>query len=286
MPTKEFMTHAMFKFFSKSRPLVGVLLASTLALPVLAQVATPMPTQGNGVQDPPQQGPATERQARSPWSVGIGSFSKTSAYADAKGTVTVLPLLGYDNGVVKWQGPTLDVALPVPKPYAFSLHARYQDDGYSADDSIALAGMEPRKASVWLGVAGGARVGPVNLTGQWMADALGNSKGQQLRLGVATLVPAGKWFVSPRLALVWQDAKTVDYYYGVKAHEVTASRKAFSGEAATSVELGVAVVYAFDSQHAVVADLSTTRLPSGITDSPLVSRSQVHKLRLGYAYRF
>jgi outer membrane protein len=280
------MTHGMFGVFTKSQPLASVLLLSVFTLPVLAQVAPPSVPQADAVQGTSQQGPGSLPSARSPWSVGLGSFSKTSPYAEAKSSVKVLPLLGYDNGTVKWQGPVLDVALPVPKPYMVSLHARYQDDGYCADDSLVLAGMDTRKASVWLGVAAGARLGPVNLTGQWMADALGNSKGQQLRLGVATVVPAGKWFLGPRLALVWQDAKAVDYYYGVRTHEATSLRKAFKGEAATSVEVGLALAYAFDPQHVVVADLSTTHLPRGITDSPIVSRSQVHKLRLGYAYRF
>lgn len=241
-----------------------------------------------------QTSPTEPKENASPWSIGVGSFSEWLPYRGVGGKTLALPLVGFDNGLVRWQGPSVELRLAqVPTSpassspmYNLAVKAQYIGDGYAADDAPSLAGMQTRRASVWVGPAASARFSWGQVSGQWLADGMGHSKGQQTRVAVSTFLPIGPVRLLPRVAWVWQDAKTVDYYYGVQSSEALANRPAFQGRASSSLELGVTGVLPLDAQQSLVMDVSTLQLGSPIKDSPLVERKQVTKLRLGYSYRF
>lgn len=236
----------------------------------------------------------------SPWTVGVFSLAEWQPYEGGKAKGMVLPYVGYDNGVVRWQGPTLEVqvgastssASSTPAPtgadpqVALALRAQYMGDGYTADDSLLLAGMQSRRASVWVGPSATARYAWGQVSGQWLADGLGHSKGHQARLAVSTFLPLGPIRIAPRIAWVWHDGKTVDYYYGVRNEEALPGRPAYQGRSGSSIELGLSSVVPLDSKQALVVDVSALKLGSAIQDSPLVGRKVLTKLRLAYTYRF
>lgn len=227
--------------------------------------------------------PTTE----SPWGVGLGVSVKQKAYAGMDTSTTVIPLLSYENRWIRFAGPLLDVKLPTQGPVALSLRARYAfEDGYEASDAPVLSGMADRKYSVWLGASALWRSDVADLSAEWLADASSHSKGQRLRLAVEKSWRMGSFTVAPRLAVQWNDRKSVDYYYGVRTSEARAGRPAYSARAATHTELGLRTAYAWAPQHSMYLDLSATRLGSAVTDSPLVDRSTETALRLGYLYRF
>lgn len=227
--------------------------------------------------------PATE----SAWGVGLGVNLKQKAYSGMGTSTTVIPLLSYENRWVRVAGPVLDLKLPAQGPLVMALRARYAfEDGYEPDDAPVLNGMAERKSSVWLGAHVLWRGSLADLGAEWLADASGHSKGQRLRLSAERTWRMGSVGMTPRLAVQWNDRKTVDYYYGVRANEALPGRPAYSAGAATHVELGLRSTYTWAPQHGVYLDLSTTRLGSGARHSPLVDSSTESALRLGYLYRF
>ena len=78
----------------------------------------------------------------------------------------------------------------------------------------------------------------------------------------------------------------VDYYYGVRANEMTADRAYYQGESAVNIEVGARGGYMFKQKHFVFLDVSVTSLASEIKDSPLVDSSTENRLMLGYIYSF
>lgn len=92
--------------------------------------------------------------------------------------------------------------------------------------------------------------------------------------------------LTPRLVAKWQDSKYVDYYYGVRASEVRTGRAAYRGDAGMSTEVGLRGLYKFDRHHSVVLDVGLASLAAEIKKSPLVDRSSVNSVFLGYVYRF
>lgn len=92
--------------------------------------------------------------------------------------------------------------------------------------------------------------------------------------------------ISPRLSALWSDGKTNQYYYGVRAAEATAQRPAYSPGAGVDTEVGLRLDYRIAPKQVLFADLGLRSLGGEVRNSPLVDRSSVPEVRLGYLYRF
>jgi outer membrane protein len=255
------------KFFrSRRSPLLAACLAAGLPLSSLAADEQPA--------------------ADSHWGLGLAVGISQRPYRDADNQTRALPLLTYENRWVRIAGPGIDLKLPSAGPVSFALRARYAFDGYEQDDAPILNGMAERKDSIWLGGAAKWHNDIVDVSGEWLGDASSHSKGQQFKLQLDRSFRTGAFEFTPRVAAIWLDRKFVDYYYGVTAPEVTAERPFYEGKATVNAEVGLRTVYALAPRHAVSLDVSTTRVGTGIKDSPLVERRNLSSVRLGYVYRF
>lgn len=220
------------------------------------------------------------------WGLGIGVGYERRPYRDFDDKARALPLLMFENRYVSLLGTRADIKLPSYGPLHFSVRARYALDGYDAGDSPFLLGMQERKDSLWLGGTVSWRAAFGSLSGELLGDASGHSEGTQFRLQLERRLQRGAFAFTPRVAAHWMDDKYVDYYYGVRASEARLGRPVHRGESTTNLELGLRVDYTLAPRQSLFLDLSATRLGSGIEDSPLVDRSNVTGVRLGYLYRF
>jgi len=246
-------------------PLLVACLSATLPLPTLA---------------------ADEPAADSQWGLGLGVSAGQRPYRDAENKTRALPLLMYENRWVRIGGLGIDLKLPSAGPVSFALRARYAFDGYEQDDAPILNGMAERKDSLWLGGAAKWRNDIVDLSAEWLGDASSHSKGQRFKLQLDRSFRTGAFEFTPRVAATWLDRKYVDYYYGVTASEATAERPFYEGKATVNAEVGLRTVYGLAPRHALSLDVGTTRLGTGIKDSPLVERRNVSRVSFGYVYRF
>lgn len=220
------------------------------------------------------------------WGLGIAAGMERKPYRDFDNKGLAIPMVTFENKWVSVAVPGIDVKLPSAGPVSLRLRARYAGDGYEADDSPYLVGMEKRKGSLWLGAAAIWRNEVANLSAELLADGLGNSKGTRFKVQVDRRFSAGGFGFTPRLAAHWVDRKYVDYYYGVTAVEARSDRAEYAGKAVTNVEVGLRVDYALAPRQTVFLDVSATSFGSGIKNSPLVNRSSQTGVRLGYVYRF
>ncbi|MDB5850299.1 MAG: MipA/OmpV family protein [Rhodoferax sp.] len=232
-----------------------------------------------------QDTPASGEQA-SQWGLGLAASFDRKPYRGVGTDTTALPLVMFENRWVSVFGPGIDLKLPSAGPVSFRLRARYSGDGYEADDSSALTGMDKRKGGFWLGGAAIWRTGVADLSAELLGDASGNSKGNRFKLAVERRFASGAFDFTPRLAAIRLDEKYVDYYYGVKASEVQVNRSFYAGDATVNVEAGLRIGYALAPKQNIFLDVSATRLGSGIKDSPIVEKSNQSAVRIGYLYRF
>lgn len=268
--------------FPRSLRRTGAVLASTtllgVAVPQLASAAGPG---GPGAGD-----------TGSTWGLGIAAISTQKPYAGMDRETRALPILQYENRWVRVFGPGVEVKLPswdvAPgQQLSFGVVARWDGAGYEAKDAPILDGMAERKGGIWVGAKAAWRNDFAQLSTEWTADASSHSKGQRLNVTLEKTWRVGSQFMlTPRVAAVWQDKKYIDYYYGVRAQEVTAGRAAYAGQSALNGEVGLRGMYLFDRHHAVMVDVGVTGLASEIKDSPLVDRSTENRVMLGYLYRF
>jgi outer membrane protein len=225
------------------------------------------------------------------WGLGLGVASRQRPYAGVERKNNVLPVLYFENRWVRVAGAGAEFKLA---RHAFSptqalsggLRLKYDDDGYEADDSPRLGGMDERKGGFWGGAVATWHNPIVQLSAEWLADLSGHSKGQKFLLQAERRFAWGSFSLTPRVQAQWLDKKYVDYYYGVRAHEVLPDRVAYAGASALAAEAGLRMDYALNARHAVFVDLSATRLPDEITLSPIVERRNASRVAAGYLYRF
>ena len=263
-----------FRRFS-IRLVLGPLLASAAFIVVACW------TGGASAQDAP-----TAPESASTWGLGVAAAVVQQPYRGVERKTTGLPLVSYDGTWINVSGPRADLKLLSTDSISLRLRARYAGDGYDADDSPFLAGMQDRKSSLWLGGAAIWRTDIATFTGELLGDALSNSKGLRLKLQADRRFPAGSFGFTPRVAVEWLDRKYVNYYYGVRPDEVLPGRTLYEGASTANLEVGVRADYSPSRKHSLFVDLGTTRLGKGIKDSPLVERTGQTTVSAGYQYRF
>ncbi|WP_416762136.1 MipA/OmpV family protein [Roseateles sp. So40a] len=277
----------MAAFLSSRAPFRVLFHAQALSLGsvlLLGAVATPAHAQLLGDLDPQVQ-PGLQT------GLGIAVASRQLPYAGVDRKNNALPVLLVENRWFRLAGGNADLKLwregfSTQHSLSAGLRLKYDDEGFKASDSPLLAGMDKRKASVWGGGALTWQTPWVQLGAEYVGDLSGESKGQKFSLQADRRFGFGAWGLTPRVKAQWLDKKYVDYYYGVHAHEVTASRALYTGQSATTAELGLRVDYAIARSHLVYIDASVTRLPDEIRQSPIVSRKDTSRVVLGYMYRF
>lgn len=220
------------------------------------------------------------------WSIGLGVVTFDKVYRDFDRKVVPLPIVSYENTWVSLGIPISDIKLYSDHALDFRLRARLAIDGYEAKDSPILAGLDDRKFSVWTGGAVIWKTKFVNITGELLADAMGNSGGTRAKLQIDRRFAAGKFGFTPRLATEWVNDKYVNYYYGVMRSEAQTSRPFYEGKSTTNMQIGLHMDYTPARHHVVFLDAGATRVGSTIRDSPLVNKSYQTSLAVGYVYRF
>ncbi len=231
-------------------------------------------------------GPSGPNGDKSPWGLGLAVMSEASPYRGVDSKTRVLPVITYENRWVRLFGPSLELKLGQAGPAPFSLFARYSEDGYEPSDSTALAGMAERKAGIWLGARAALPTEWANLSATWSADASGHSKGQRFSLSAERRFALGEVGLSPRLSAHWTDSKATQYYYGVNPGEATANRATYRPGASVDTEVGLRLDYRLAPQQMLFADFGVRAYGSEVKNSPLVDRSSLLEVRLGYLYRF
>ncbi|EGO62973.1 putative outer membrane protein precursor [Acetonema longum DSM 6540] len=228
----------------------------------------------------------TDRSDAAKWGLGAGVALAQKPYRDMDRDVIALPLISYENKWISASVATLDLKLFSNEAVSWRLRVHYAGDGYEADDSPFLAGMNERKGSVWIGGAVNWKTPAANFSAELLGDASGHSNGSRARLQVNRRFPSGSFGVTPRLAVEWVDRKFVDYYYGVEASEMHMGRGFYEGTATANAEAGLRVDYSPTHRYTVFLDLRATRFGSAIKDSPLVGSASRTAVSVGYLYRF
>jgi len=237
--------------------------------------------------------PLAKEDAPSSWGLGIAAISVQKPYAGMDRENKALPMLHYENSWLRVSGPGLEVKLPrlgignISQAIEFGLVAKYDGNGYEADDAPLLAGMDKRGSGILAGAKASWKTDVLNTTAEWTADVSGHSKGQRFELKIDKTWRLGpQVLLTPRLGATWLDKRYVDYYFGVRGTEATASRAAYTAKATLNTEIGLRTMYLFDRHHSMFLDLGVTGLGKEIKNSPLVDRSTENRVLVGYLYRF
>jgi outer membrane protein len=228
----------------------------------------------------------------SSWGLGLAVGSSQKAYTDIDRDTKVLPILTYENRYIRLAGPELAFKLPSyslneSNKFNFGVIGKYDFTDYEQSDAPILNGMEDRDGGFWAGLKAEWQNSLVNISAEYVTEVAGDSEGSAVNFALERTWHFKQHFMfTPRVVVSLLDKKYVDYYYGVRANEVTADRAYYQGESAVNIEVGARGGYMFKKKHLLFVDVSVTSLASEIKDSPLVDSSTENRIVLGYIYHF
>jgi len=234
--------------------------------------------------------------ASAEWGIGTTLATTQSVYKNNHGkNVSVEGFLSpeYRGERLNFHQGTLSYELVNADKYAFDVLTTSKNYGYQAKDKNIFKGMNKRHPSVDMGVrlrANGTYL-PVSLA---VTKDVYKSKGVEVGLSLGGLQPSKKTWsgtrsisVAPVAGANWQSKKSVDYYYGVKGSEATATRKAYTGKSALTPFIGVEAEARLSQHFSITGGAKYKRLPSAISDSSITKDSKNdYQVNLGLTYWF
>ncbi len=159
---------------------------------------------------------------------------------------------------------------------------------FKSKDSKYFAGMDDRDISVDMGVTAVYRLGEAGeFSASLLHDVSGAYKGFFADVSYSHAIDVGGMAIfSPTVGVSFLTKDYVDYYYGVRAKEATATRAAYKGDATVAPYVGYNVMVPVTDNWSLFHSANYTWLGSEIEKSPIVERDNTWSTTLGVAYTF
>ena len=151
---------------------------------------------------------------------------------------------------------------------------------------IDLAGLDKRRLAYLAGVEFSGGTDHIEWQLQLLNDVSGVHDGSELRVASSLMGGEGDWRVGAGLGLTWKSAALVDYYYGIRPHEVTDGRSEYDGRASWNPFVKFSLSKRINDAWQWRLHWHYEWLGNGITDSPIVEQGHVSTLFFGGDYHF
>jgi len=220
------------------------------------------------------------------WGIGVGVVSEDQGYTELGGDSMAIPILLIDYGKFYLQGPKFGYRLYSNDNYSFELTGNYRLDGYEAEDSPYLTGMEDRDGTLDLGVEYSYDIGFGKIGLEVVADTLGTHEGYQADISYSYPMSFDNGQLSPYIGAEYRSDDLVNYYHGIKSTEVTQARRFYQAESAVNLVMGIRSTWFSGPHHRFVAMLQYRAFDDSIKDSPIIDADDAYSMIFGYAYEF
>ena len=217
--------------------------------------------------------------------IGPGIRAERWPYRDAGTRYDFFPMYLYEGRRFYLHPTSVGLKLGASEARRLDVFLRQRLEGHPVEDiPPSLTGMEARETGIDAGV--GYQVG-----GRWgvafaeaMRDVSGASKGTELRLGYKYPWRSGNFWLRPHVTIGVRSAKLNDYYFGVRAHEATATRPAYRAGSGATAEVGLYAAYRLTERWRLFGGATVTRLPGEAAASPIVQHRTLRSVMLGVMY--
>ncbi len=201
---------------------------------------------------------------------GFGLGINQEIYKGYDIRVIPIPVVGYRGEDLRIFGPFASYDIADFDKLSFSIKLAPRFAGFDESDSDVFKGMDKRKSSMDAGIGVEYKFNNARIDYSVMFDILGNYKGYESSANLSYVWRLGAFFIEPSIGLKYQDSNMVNYYYGVRAHEVTATREQYSPDYALNSTVGVSAATNSILNGLTRIGLAKTWYGNSITDSPLV----------------
>ena len=217
--------------------------------------------------------------------VGIGVRAERFPYRDAGTRHDFLPIYLYEGRRFYLHPTSVGLKLGSSEARRFDVFLRQRLEGHPVEDiPSSLAGMDRRESGIDAGV--GAQWGGTwgVLFAEAMRDVSAASKGAEARFGYKYPWRSGNFWLRPYASVGLRSGRLNDYYFGVRAHEATATRPAYTAGSGAMPELGLQAAYRLSERWRILAGATVTRLPKEATASPIIEHRTIRSLTFAFAY--
>lgn len=219
----------------------------------------------------------TDESTKKTWDGYLGAgamfMPKYAGSSDSKARLVPLAMLEYEEtayihldraGVRLWNTDDKKMAFGIAAQPRFGFHAK---------DGDRLTGMSTRRTTIEGGAVFEWELPQLSLSTAYFTDWSDTSGGQSLRFSMDhQLIDKGPWDLSVYLDFDHANAKIVQYYFGVRANEATATRPPYQPGAALISSLGFSGAYKLNKNYALLFGSELTSLGAAAADSPIVQR--------------
>ncbi len=218
--------------------------------------------------------------------VGGGAVISSKPYDGVDSKVYPIPMFGYEGERLYLRGISGGYRLFKHGGWSIGPMVRPRFEGYEADDSDALRGMDDRDLTLDGGVNLEARTKWGLFGAMFLTDVLGEHDGQEFEASYTVLFPYAGFTFIPSVALRWRSDDLVDYYYGVKRNEARAGRPAYTPSDTLDPVIRLAVRRELTDHWGLLLGFQYEWLSEEISDSPIVDDDTAFSVLVGATYTF
>ncbi|TLU62013.1 MipA/OmpV family protein [Thalassotalea litorea] len=217
---------------------------------------------------------------------GLGLSLNNEIYKGYDRRFIPLPVIGYRGETFTIYGPFASYDVYETDSIEISLKLAPRFAGFDEDDSFIFAGMAERKFSMDAGLGFRWQKDDWRFDTQAVFDVLGRYNGYELTASFGKVFSYGPFFFEPNIGLSYVDDKMADYYYGVRANEVSAQRSFYQAGSALNPTLGVSFFTPVLLGGITRMGIKKTWFADSIVDSPLTDESSRIDIFFAYSRRF
>ena len=222
--------------------------------------------------------------------IGGGVLVNTRPYKGIDSRVIGIPFVMYEGKDWSFKGTRFDYKLTEEGPYSIKALLRLRTEGYDADDSSTLKGMDDRKVTLDAGFCFAYKHRLATFRFDALTDTLGINKGQELAVSISKAIhaPFGlkKAFITPFAGAEWRTTSLNDYYYGVRPNEAAPNRSPYKSASDTNIFLGISCNYRLNKDTSIFTMIKNNFLGDEIQDSPIVNKDYAISIVTGLVYNF
>ena len=221
------------------------------------------------------------------WFWGFGAGYTESIYEGRGNQFIPIPAIGYIGEAFEFYGPFASYKFLNEGPFSARARMAVRFDGYEAEDSAFLDGMDDRDRTIDGGFVVGYQPKDVaRFELSYMHDVLSKHKGSETSFQISRQFNRGPFFFVPEVSVHYLSANLIDYYYGVKETEATAERAAFKGRTGLNyrADLNFSTPILFGGFTRI--DLGYIWYANEISDSPIVDETEGYNIRFAWTRFF
>lgn len=222
--------------------------------------------------------------------IGLGPYIQTQPYKDVNPIFVPSPVIFFDNSLfyIRWSRFGMYFLGNKGEDFSWglSLSAQPRTYGYESEDSETVRGMDKRENSLEGGLAFSAAYHDSYIEVMLLTDVLNRYDSWIVKTEIGDKYTLGNFKFFPSLIFVYQSDDFVNYYYGVKDTEVTATRPQYTATAGLQLGAQTFIKYPITENLATLINLRADLIPPSARNSPIVDSSYIYSGLVSLIYTF